>query len=217
MIILAIVKHLCSNVHATSVRVVVSSKKVDHSFFLAIKSTSQNDHTGEVSRGEKMLYSGTDPESYITEYTLVYKEKHLRSNVHATSVRVVDSPSKVLHAQIQPLDLIFHERFRGGLVFKAHRLCASLNSRLESKKEREFGSPLCGVRAVVSSKPENQTLKPTPCSPSPNTQTRTLQPKHYTPKTTPGGRARGRRDTAPGRGVSRSRCPFLVLVEVKRV
>ena len=25
---------------------------------------------GEVSRGEKMLYSGTDPESYITEYTL---------------------------------------------------------------------------------------------------------------------------------------------------
>ena len=25
---------------------------------------------GEVPRGEKMLYSGTDPESYITEYTL---------------------------------------------------------------------------------------------------------------------------------------------------
>ena len=24
---------------------------------------------GEVSRGEKMLYSGTDPESYITEYS----------------------------------------------------------------------------------------------------------------------------------------------------
>ena len=27
-----------------------------------------------VPRGEKMLYSGTDPESYITEYTLVYEE-----------------------------------------------------------------------------------------------------------------------------------------------
>jgi len=27
-----------------------------------------------VSRGEKMLYSGTDPESYITEYTLVYED-----------------------------------------------------------------------------------------------------------------------------------------------
>ena len=28
-----------------------------------------------VSRGEKMLYAGTDPESYITEYTLVYEDK----------------------------------------------------------------------------------------------------------------------------------------------
>ena len=27
--------------------------------------------TREVPRGEKMLYSGTDPASYITEYTLV--------------------------------------------------------------------------------------------------------------------------------------------------
>jgi len=31
--------------------------------------------SGEVSRGEKMLYSGTDPESYITEITLVYEEQ----------------------------------------------------------------------------------------------------------------------------------------------
>ena len=30
--------------------------------------------TSEVSRGEKMLYSGTDPESYITEYALVYED-----------------------------------------------------------------------------------------------------------------------------------------------
>ena len=29
---------------------------------------------GEVSQGEKMLYSGTKPESYITEYTLVYQD-----------------------------------------------------------------------------------------------------------------------------------------------
>ena len=29
------------------------------------------------------------------------------------------------------------ERFRGGLVFKAHRLCVSLNSRLESNKEEK--------------------------------------------------------------------------------
>ena len=29
------------------------------------------------------------------------------------------------------------QRFRGGLVFKAHRLCASLNSRLESDQEED--------------------------------------------------------------------------------
>jgi len=29
------------------------------------------------------------------------------------------------------------QRFRGGLVFKAHRLCASLNSRLASNKEED--------------------------------------------------------------------------------
>ena len=31
--------------------------------------------SGEVPRGEKMLYSGTDPESYITEDTLVHEDK----------------------------------------------------------------------------------------------------------------------------------------------
>ena len=31
------------------------------------------------------------------------------------------------------------QRFRGGLIFKAHRLCASLNSRLESNKEEQEG------------------------------------------------------------------------------
>jgi len=29
------------------------------------------------------------------------------------------------------------QRFRGGLVFKAHRICVSLNSRLESNNEEE--------------------------------------------------------------------------------
>jgi len=31
------------------------------------------------------------------------------------------------------------QRFRGGLIFEAHRLCVSLNSRLESNKEEEEG------------------------------------------------------------------------------
>jgi len=33
--------------------------------------------SGEVPRGEKMLYSGTDPGPYITEYTSVY-EQHIK-------------------------------------------------------------------------------------------------------------------------------------------
>ena len=32
------------------------------------------------------------------------------------------------------------QRFPGGLVFKARRLCASLNSRLESNKDEEDGA-----------------------------------------------------------------------------
>jgi len=36
---------------------------------------------------------------------------------------------KQLHRNVQ--------RFRGGLVFKAHRLCVSLNSRLGSNKEEK--------------------------------------------------------------------------------
>jgi len=35
---------------------------------------------GEVPRGEKMLYLGTDPESYITEYTLVYEDSQVLRN-----------------------------------------------------------------------------------------------------------------------------------------
>jgi len=39
------------------------------------------------------------------------------------------------------------QRFRGGLVFKAHRLCVSLNSRLESNKEEEG---LCFIELMTS-------------------------------------------------------------------
>ena len=39
----------------------------------------------------------------------------------------LDSSGGLLHRDVQ--------RFRGGLVIKAHRLCVSLNSRLETKKK----------------------------------------------------------------------------------
>ena len=38
--------------------------------------------SGEVPRGEKMLYSGTDPESYNTEFTLVYEDKRPGEYLH---------------------------------------------------------------------------------------------------------------------------------------
>ena len=43
------------------------------------------------------------------------------------------------------------QRFRGGLVFKAHRLCVSLNSRLASNKEEEAGPDHATLEARGSS------------------------------------------------------------------
>ena len=45
---------------------------------------------------------------------------------------VIFAPNRV---QISPLLHRNVQRFRSGLVIKAHRLCVSLNSRLESNKE----------------------------------------------------------------------------------
>jgi len=50
--------------------------------------------------------------------------------------------------------LEYVQRFRGGLVFKAHELCVSLNSRLESNKEEEGWQPgRLRISAAVTSRP----------------------------------------------------------------
>ena len=41
------------------------------------------------------------------------------------------------------------KRFRGGLVFKAHRVCVSLNSRLGNHKEEEEGSNAPNLRLML--------------------------------------------------------------------
>ena len=51
------------------------------------------------------------------------------------------------------------QQFRGGLVFKDHRLCVSLNSRLESKKEEEEASD--SVASVASDTRESIARKAT--------------------------------------------------------
>jgi len=51
------------------------------------RQTLQTLESGGVPRGETMLCSGTDPESYTTEYTLVYENKMVTP---ATSARAED-------------------------------------------------------------------------------------------------------------------------------
>ena len=50
------------------------------------------------------------------------------------SLREILAPGEVFFITLTP-----RVEFRGGLVSKAHRLCVSLNSRLESNKEEEEG------------------------------------------------------------------------------
>jgi len=56
-------------------------------------------------------------------------ETPTRASVSLSRSTVV--PACRIHINVQ--------RFRGGLVFKAHRLCVSLNYRLEINKEEEDG------------------------------------------------------------------------------
>jgi len=53
---------------------------------------------------------------------------HTRTHSHTHLTRSLPAGLDVTHR-------LRARRFRGGLVFKAHRLCVSLNSRLESNKE----------------------------------------------------------------------------------
>ena len=54
--------------------------------FLSLRDLCRGPTTsGKVPRGEMMLHSGTDPESFITEYTIVYEDQVIRSEVKASS------------------------------------------------------------------------------------------------------------------------------------
>ena len=82
--------------------------------------------SGEVSRGEKMALRGTDPGLYITEYTLVYEDKIVPGSSRWTVSRSYRW-------------LLSVKRFRGGLVFKAHRLVyhSTLGLRAIKKKRKK--------------------------------------------------------------------------------
>ena len=67
------------------------------------------------------------------------------------------------------------QRFRGGLVFKAHRLCVLLNSRLESNKEEKIWL----ARALPTLNPQPSTLNPQPATRNPQPATINPQPQPY--------------------------------------
>jgi len=113
---------------------------------------------------------------------LTFSQRHFAHHKSAI-VSLAMHPHKVLRNV---------QRFRGGLVFKAHRLCVSLNSRLENHKEEEdtparsrsatshttsqpsSRSRCSHTRQVLNPKPK--TLKSTPSSLSPCTHTRFAAP-----------------------------------------
>ena len=53
-------------------------------------------------------------------------------SVMETLISVIGTHASVMETPVRDM-----QRSRGGLVFKAHRLCVSLNSRLESTQEEE--------------------------------------------------------------------------------
>ena len=70
------------------------------------------------------------PEDYAQNIINMPKIDLVRRYVTAAKQHLPSEDTlQLLHRNVQ--------RFRGGLVFKAHRLCVSLNSRLASNKEEE--------------------------------------------------------------------------------
>jgi len=77
------------------------------------------------------------------------------------------------------------KRFRGGLVFEAHRLCVSLNSRLESNKEENAAIIFALDPVYAAGYPSTSSILQTACL--------------TTPRHTPGSSARRTLCTPPGR------------------
>ena len=92
-----------------------------------------------------MALRGTDPESCITEYTLVYEENKKKKKRRSTRERQRQNlPARLCHFSISEQLLRRNmKRLRCGLVFKAHRLLYHSTLGLKvMKKEEEEGAAL---------------------------------------------------------------------------
>ena len=102
-------------------------------------------HTNTLSSCRESIRCSRDtyPESYITKFTSI-RRKSGPYNLNAACLESLDGVDDVEGAQRHVLDArpaveinVLLNLFRGGLVFKAHRLCVSLNSRFESNNKEE--------------------------------------------------------------------------------
>ena len=85
---------------------------------------------GEVPRGEKILYAGTDPESYITQYTLVY-EDHLKgalADVEGVAVKAVEHVGEPLHLALRHAQQTSFKCKMASFLWSSTILCVSENS-----------------------------------------------------------------------------------------
>jgi len=102
---------------------------------------------------------------HVSAYTITCL--HIRTRVCVYDQSVCRVPFRGSHLDSEDhLIFLLHgnvQWFRGRLVFKAHRLCVSLNSRLESNKEEKKRSPggarCCGT-ALGTNKPAEARLWP---------------------------------------------------------
>ena len=68
----------------------------------------------------------------------------------ATTLATKPAPRSLSEHQMGTFQQVRKKRFRGGIVLKAHKLCVSLDSRLESNKE-EAGNLPTGAEEKVAS------------------------------------------------------------------
>jgi len=91
------------------------------------------------------------PAEFAISPPLPHHHKTLHSEVEECSDTPGDPPLPRDCTETPPQSNANVQRFRGGLVCKAHRLCVSLNSRLESNEEerrRRVETPLCVISRV---------------------------------------------------------------------
>ena len=105
-----------------------------------------------------MLYSGTDPESYITEYTLVYKE-------HTRQSRPDSSLGFQVKKVLQPVLNVTPSLGSGAL----HLSDALFDKRRTSARTRAWRAPSSyppHFPAVLNPNPQSPNIKPKTTNPS---------------------------------------------------